>query len=80
MSEVMTVTLDFDLKEKLRRLAKATSRKESSLMEEALREYLDVNQWHVEAIREGIRQADGGQLIPHEEIREKWERKTGLSP
>lgn len=79
MSEVMTVSLDLDLKDKLQRLAKATSRSESSLMQEALREYLGLNDWHAGAIREGVRQADSGQLIPHEEVREKWETKLANS-
>ncbi len=79
MSEVMTVSLDYELKDKLHRLAKATSRTESSLMQEALRKYLDLNDWHAGAIREGVRQADNGQLIPHEEVRKKWETKRANS-
>ncbi len=75
MKEVMTVSLDFEMKEKLDRLAKITSMPISHLVVEALREYLAVNEWQTQAIEEGIKQADSGQLISHEDIREKWEKK-----
>ena len=42
---------------------------------EALREYIKLNEWQIQAIQEGIRQAEAGQLISHEEIKAKWEKK-----
>lgn len=38
-----------------------------------------VNEWQTEAIREGIRQADAGELIDHKDIREKWETKLAYT-
>lgn len=29
----------------------------------------------IQAIQEGIKQADEGQMVPHEELRAKWEKK-----
>ncbi len=75
MSEIMNVSLDYEINHRLEQLAKVTSMTKSNIVLDALREYLDVKEWQIEAIREGIRQADDGQLIPHEDIRNKWETK-----
>ncbi|MCX6584669.1 MAG: hypothetical protein NT166_31240 [Candidatus Aminicenantes bacterium] len=72
MYETMTVCLDDDIGAQLAELAHATSQTKSNLIIEALKQYLFVNVWQTEAIREGIRQADAGELIAHEDIREKW--------
>ena len=75
----MTLSLDFEMKQKLDRLARMTSRGQTALVLDALREYLAVNEWQIQAIEEGITQADNGQLITHEEIRRKWEKKLAHS-
>ena len=74
MKEVMTIRLDSETKNKLEELAKATARSKSYLATEAIRDYIQINEWQIRAIREGIRQADAGELIPHEEIVEKWDK------
>jgi predicted transcriptional regulator len=79
MSESMTLSLDFEMKQKLDRLARMTSKAQTALVLDALREYLAVNEWQIQAIEDGIDQADNGQLIPHEEIRQKWEKKLAHS-
>ncbi len=66
-----TVNIRPDLAAGLEELAKATGRSASELAEEALAEYLDYQRWAGERIREGLRQADAGQLIPDEEV---WAR------
>ena len=73
MKGVMTIRIGADLKNKLDRMAKATARTKSYLIEDAIREYLEVNGWQIEAIQEGVRQADAGQLVPHETVQTKWE-------
>ena len=75
MKAVMTVRLDSDIKDKLEQLAKATARTQSFLVAEAIRDYIKLYEWQINAIQEGIRQADKGELIPHEEIVMKWEKK-----
>ena len=75
MKQVITVRLEPEVLEQLDRLAKATARQRSFLICEALSEYLTVNAWHVEAIGEGVRQADAGEVIPHETLRRKWGQK-----
>jgi predicted transcriptional regulator len=37
----------------------------------AIEKYLDDNRWQVEAIEEGVRDADAGLIVPHGDV-EKW--------
>ena len=75
MKSVITVRVDAETKKKLEKMAQATARTKSFLIADAIEEYLSVNEWQIEAIEEGIQQADEGHLISHEEIRKKWEAK-----
>ena len=47
MSDVMTVRVEPDVKQRLEKLAKATARTKSFLAAEAIRAYLDLNEWQV---------------------------------
>jgi len=75
MKEIITIRVETEIKEKLDRMAIATKRSKSYLASEALQDYIKLNEWQITAIQEGIRQADNGQLIPHEEIKAKWDIK-----
>jgi predicted transcriptional regulator len=75
MRDVMTVRVEPEVKTKLDKLAKATARTKSFLIADAIREYVEINEWQIEAIQEGIRQADAGKLIAHDKLKKKWERK-----
>lgn len=75
MKQVLTVRLDPEVLAQLDRLAEATARQRSWIITEAVRDYLAVNAWHVEAIEEGVRQADAGELIPHDRLRRKWQAR-----
>lgn len=52
-------------------LAELQQRDRSFVLNEALDQYLSLNEYHVALIREGIRQADAGLLTPHEEVRRR---------
>jgi predicted transcriptional regulator len=75
MKNVMTVRIDPEVKKRLEKMARATARTKSFLIADAIEEYLSVNEWQIEAIEEGVRRAEKGQFISHEEIRKKWEAK-----
>jgi RHH-type rel operon transcriptional repressor/antitoxin RelB len=75
MKEIITIRVETEIKEKLDQMAIATRRSKSYLASEALQDYIKLNEWQINAIQEGIRQADNGQLIPHEEIKAKWDIK-----
>lgn len=70
-----SLRLSEELKNKLELVAKATGRTKSYIATEAINSYCDLQAWQISAIQEGIKQADNGELISHEEIKSKWERK-----
>lgn len=74
-SHPMAFRLDNDTRQRLGRMAKATNRSMSFIAADALRQYLDANEWQITAIKEGIEAADAGRLTDHETIKNKWEQR-----
>jgi predicted transcriptional regulator len=62
----------------LDRLAKSLDRDRSYLLTEAVDNYLELHQWQIEQIQEGIRQADAGKLIDHDVVVKRMRRKMQL--
>jgi RHH-type transcriptional regulator, rel operon repressor / antitoxin RelB len=74
-SSVLTLRLDNELKSRLEKLARSTRRSRSFLAAEAIREYVSVNEWQVEEIKKGIKEADEGDFASDQEVRRvlsKW--------
>ncbi|ADH86504.1 CopG family ribbon-helix-helix protein [Desulfurivibrio alkaliphilus] len=65
-------------KTRLEALATATRRSKSYVIEEALEQYLDVNEWQIEGILKAIAEADtaGAVFIDHDEVLARWEAKV----
>ena len=57
-----------ELSRQVDRLAAATNRNRSWVVEEALRVYLARELEFIEAVEEGIRQREAGEVIPHSEV------------
>ncbi|SER46757.1 MULTISPECIES: CopG family ribbon-helix-helix protein [Pseudomonas] len=72
MSVPVTARVEKDLAEKLQKLADATDRDRSFHIERALRLYVEQELWHVEAIQEGIADADAGNLVDLTDIQSGW--------
>lgn len=68
MSATMTLRLDDDLKQRLDRLAKATQRTRSFLAAEAIREFVDLNEWQIGEIAEAIAEADCEEVVGDGEV------------
>jgi len=71
MSEPVTLRLDAATRKRLDRLAKATERSRAALAADAVRQYLDLNEWQIAAIQQGVRDANRGQLIDHAKLKAK---------
>jgi len=63
----VTVTIRKDLSKRLEILAKTTHQSKSSLASQAVEEFLAVQEWHIDAIKEGVAAADKEELVGHEE-------------
>lgn len=59
----------------LNALAEATERSKSYLALRAIDQYLELNSWQIDAIHEGIAEADAGNLLEHEDVKKCWEKR-----
>jgi predicted transcriptional regulator len=67
-----------NLAERLESLAKATDRSKSYLATMAIEEFVAVQEWQVQAIKEGIADAEAGEVVTHQKaIKElkKWGKR-----
>ena len=79
MSEPVALRLDADTRKRLDQLAKTTERSRSALAAEAVRQFLEINEWQITAIRKGVAQADAGRFIDHAKLKKKWEKKLAAA-
>ena len=76
--QTISFRLDAEKVSDLDTLAKALGRDRSYLLNEAVRSYLEVQQWQIEQIDKALEQADAGKLIDHSDVRKmaaKWLRR-----
>lgn len=75
MSTTMTIRLEPDLKRRLDQLAEATHRSKSFLAAEALRDFVELNEWQIGEIQNAIKEADAGDFASEQAVEEtmnKW--------
>jgi len=72
----LTIRVPEDLKRRLDQLAKAADRSRSWLAADALRHYVEDQQWQLAEIESGMRDAAAGRVIPHEKV-ERWLKSWG---
>ena len=68
MSTTMTLRLDDDIKIRLDALAGATQRSKSFLAAEAIRGYVELNEWQVNDIQQALTEADAGDFASEAEV------------
>ncbi len=64
-------------KERLERLALVTKRSKSFIVEAAIENYLDLNEWQIKGIIEAVKEADSpnAEWTNHADVKAKWEAK-----
>jgi len=75
MSTTMTVRLEDDVKDRLDVLAEATQRSKSFLAAEAIRAYVENNEWQIGEIQAAIMEADAGDFASDSDVAalaKKW--------
>jgi predicted transcriptional regulator len=71
----MTIRLDDEVKERLDHLADATHRSKSFLAAEAIRAYVETNEWQIGEVRAALKEADAEDFASDKEvaaIARKW--------
>ena len=64
----LTIELPVEVKERLDALAETTSISTSRLATDAIQIFVDLQEWQVKEIQEGLRDADAGDFASDEEV------------
>ncbi|HEY1677545.1 MAG TPA: CopG family transcriptional regulator [Candidatus Sulfotelmatobacter sp.] len=76
---LVTLRLDPKLKNRQDRLAESTSRSRSFVATEAIREYIELNEWQVQETEKALAEADRGDFATDKEVErviKKWKRRA----
>ena len=68
MTAAFTIRLDDEVLAKLDALAADTDRSRSWIAAKAIQDYVELNAWQIQRIREGIAEADRGEFATDEEV------------
>ena len=80
MSATVTIRLDSELKQRLERLAGAMQRSKSFLAAQAIRDFVDLNEWQVQEIEQAVVEADRGEFASDQDVAAvfgKWGVRAG---
>lgn len=72
-SALISVRVSTEIAERLEKLAKTIDRSKSYVAAEAIEEYLDVHEWQVQAIQEGLKEIEQGATVDLTEVKKQWE-------
>lgn len=70
-----SVRLDDDTLARIGQMAEAMDRPRAWLMAEAIKQYVNPEEWFIHEVEKGIEAADEGRLVDHAEVKSKWENK-----
>ncbi len=75
MSTTITIRLEDEVKARLDRLAESTQRSKSFLAAEAIREFVENNEWQISEIRSALKEANAGDFASGSQVdavAKKW--------
>ena len=75
MSTTMTIRLEDEIRDRLDVLAEATQRSKSFLAAEAIRVYVESNEWQIGEIQAALKEADAGDFASDKDVADlakKW--------
>lgn len=76
-STTISIRLEADVKARLDQLADATNRSKSFLAAEAIRAFVDLNEWQIGEIQTALQEADAGDFAKPSEVKKvlgKWRK------
>ena len=74
--EQVSFKLESNTKQRLEALAAATRRTRTFVLEEAVNQYLNLNEWQLKSIEAGLEDAKAGRVIDSETLLKKWEKRV----
>ena len=75
--EAVTIRMPAGLKAKIDGLARTTERSRSSIISEAVENYVAHSDWFIEQVKLGIADADAGRFATPEEVEATFKKLTG---
>jgi RHH-type rel operon transcriptional repressor/antitoxin RelB len=75
MSTTMTLRLDDEVKDRLDKLAETTQRSKSFLAAEAIREFVENNEWQIQETKAALKEAQAGDFASDDDVAalaKKW--------
>ena len=75
----MTLRLNEKTSQSLDVLAKAMDRSKSYIAAQAIDDFVKLNAWQVEAIEQGVSEADAGNVVDHSALKQHWESRLANS-
>jgi predicted transcriptional regulator len=73
MPKALTIEIDEETEKKLRVMAKSTTKTESEIVVDAVRDYVNRRENYIRMIEEGIKDAEAGRVVTHEALMEELE-------
>ncbi|MEJ0047431.1 MAG: CopG family ribbon-helix-helix protein [Rhodospirillales bacterium] len=64
----VSVRLPAELNDQIASIAASLDRPKSWVIEQAVKDYVAVQAWHLAAIDEGVKAADAGRVVAHEQV------------
>ena len=75
---VITARIDAALRARLEALARSTKRSKSFLAAEAIAAYVELNEWQIGEITDGLAELDSGQALSEKQAEERYSRLLRL--
>ncbi|WP_353185764.1 CopG family ribbon-helix-helix protein [Bosea sp. (in: a-proteobacteria)] len=79
MTAAFTIRLDDEMLAKLDALAADTDRSRNWIAAKAIQDYVELNAWQIQRIREGIAEADRGAFATDEEVEAVFNKYRALA-
>ncbi|MBL4868850.1 MAG: CopG family ribbon-helix-helix protein [Pseudomonadales bacterium] len=70
-----SVRLDEETLKRVGQMAEAMDRPRAWLMAQAIKQFVEREEWFMREVEKGIQAADEGRLVDHSEVKSKWEAK-----
>lgn len=74
----LTVRVKPETRSRLDKLSRVIHRSKSYVIEEALEQYLEINEWQIKGIQDALIEADSVDAVfeDHDDVLAKWEAKV----
>ncbi|WP_422452257.1 MULTISPECIES: CopG family ribbon-helix-helix protein [unclassified Endozoicomonas] len=80
MNSTMTIRLEDSLKDRLEKLSEAMQRSKSFLAAEAIKDFVELNEWQVDEIKLAVKEANSEEFASDQEVQglfDRWGLENG---